>query len=200
MLAFFWKGFIIGISIAAPVGPIGVLCIRRTMAYGRLSGFVSGLGAATADGIYGMIAGFGLTAVTNILISGQAVLKLIGGLFLVYLGGRIFFSKVAQQGAEAKRSGLVSDYISTLLLTVTNPMTILSFAAVFAGLGIAADADYQTAMALVAGVIAGSAVWWFILSWLANRFMGQLDYRHMSIVNRMSGMIVAGFGIAALIS
>lgn len=200
MLAFFWKGFIIGISIAAPVGPIGVLCIRRTMAYGRLSGFVSGLGAATADGIYGMIAGFGLTAITNILISGQAVLKLIGGLFLVYLGARIFLSEVAQQGAEAKRSGLVSDYISTLLLTVTNPMTILSFAAVFAGLGIASDADYQTAMALVTGVIAGSAVWWFILSWLASRFTGQLDYRHMVIVNRMSGMIVAGFGIAALIS
>lgn len=199
MLAFFWKGFIIGISIAAPVGPIGVLCIRRTMAYGRLSGFISGLGAATADGIYGLIAGFGLTAAANILISGQAAFKLLGGLFLVYLGARIFFAGISQQGAEARRSGLVSDYISTLLLTITNPMTILSFTAVFAGLGIAAGADYQSAAALVAGVIAGSAAWWLILSWTADYLHGRFGCRFMSAVNRTSGLIVAGFGIAALV-
>lgn len=200
MLAFFLKGFIIGISIAAPVGPIGVLCIRRTLAYGRLSGFVSGLGAATADGLYGLIAGFGLTAVINLLLSGQAALKLVGGLFLLYLGGRIFFSSVAQQGAEAKRAGLVSDYFSTLMLTVTNPMTILSFTAVFAGLGITAGTDYSTAAALVAGVIAGSAAWWLILSGIAGYFAERFDHRCMSIVNRLSGLIVTGFGIAALVS
>lgn len=200
MLAFFIKGFIIGISIAAPVGPIGVLCIRRTMAYGKVSGFVSGLGAATADGIYGMVAGFGLTAVTNLLLSGQAALKLAGGLFLIYLGGRIFFSSVEQQGAEAKRAGLVSDYFSTLMLTVTNPMTILSFTAVFAGLGISAGTDYSTAFALVGGVITGSAAWWLILSGIAGYFAERFDHSCMSIVNRLSGLIVSGFGIAALVS
>lgn len=200
MLAFFLKGFMIGISIAAPVGPIGVLCIRRTLAYGRVSGFVSGLGAATADGIYGIVAGFGLTAVTNLLLSGQAALKLAGGLFLIYLGGRIFFSSVAQQGAEAKRTGLVSDYFSTLMLTVTNPMTILSFTAVFAGLGITAGADYSTASALVGGIIAGSAVWWLILSGVAGYFAERFDHSRMSVVNRLSGLIVTGFGIAALVS
>lgn len=200
MLAFFIKGFIIGISIAAPVGPIGVLCIRRTMAYGKVSGFVSGLGAATADGIYGMVAGFGLTAVTNLLLSGQAALKLAGALFLIYLGGRIFFSSVEQQGAEAKRAGLVSDYFSTLMLTVTNPMTILSFTAVFAGLGISAGTDYSTAFALVGGVITGSAAWWLILSGIAGYFAERFDHSRMSIVNRLSGLIVSGFGIAALVS
>lgn len=200
MLEFFWKGFIIGISIAAPVGPIGVLCIRRTLAYGRLSGLVSGLGAATADGLYGLIAGFGLTAVTNLLLSGQAALKLVGGLFLIYLGSRIFFSSVTQQGAEANRAGLVSDYFSTLMLTVTNPMTILSFTAVFAGLGITAGTDYSTAAALVGGVITGSAVWWLILSGAAGYFGNRFDHSRMSIVNRLSGLIVTGFGIAALVS
>jgi threonine/homoserine/homoserine lactone efflux protein len=200
MLVFFLKGFLIGISIAAPVGPIGLLCIRRTMAYGRISGFVSGLGAATADGLYGLVAGFGLTAVTNLLLSGQAVLKLVGGLFLIYLGGRIFFSPVTQQGAEAKRAGLVSDYFSTLMLTVANPVTILSFTAVFAGLGITAGTDYSTASALVGGVIAGSSAWWFILSGVAGYFAERFDHSRMSIVNRLSGMIVTCFGIVALVS
>lgn len=135
-LAFLIKGVIIGFSIAAPVGPIGVLCIRRTLAEGRLSGFLSGLGAATADATYGIIAGFGLTSIANFLIGQQLWLRLIGGLFLCYLGIKTFKTTTLDETISSKKQGLLGNYFSAFLLTITNPMTIISFAAVFAGLGI----------------------------------------------------------------
>src|SRR5258705_10037607 len=122
--SFFLRGIAIGFSIAAPVGPIGVLCIRRTLTQGRLCGFASGLGAATADAVYGCIAGFGLTAVSNLLVSQQTWLRLIGGLFLCCLGVKTFFAKLAENGAVTGASGMISAYLSTLVLTLTNPMTI----------------------------------------------------------------------------
>jgi len=131
------KGLIIGFSIAAPVGPIGVLCIRRNLAKGRTSGLASGLGAATADAIYGGIAGLGLTRISNLLLEQQAWFRSIGGGFLLYLGIRTFLSKPAGAVAAARRTDLAGDYLSTSLLTLTNPLTILSFAAIFAGLGLA---------------------------------------------------------------
>jgi len=130
------RGIIIRFSIAAPVGPIGVLCIRRTLAEGRVYGLISGLGAATADAIYGCVAGFGLTFISSFLISQQIWLRLIGGGFLCLLGIRIFLSEPAKQAASTKGNGFLSAYASTFLLTATNPMTILSFAAIFAGLGV----------------------------------------------------------------
>lgn len=164
----FWylvRGMIIGFSIAAPVGPIGVLCIRRTLAEGRVSGLLSGLGAATADGMYGVIAAFGLTYISNILIGYQSSIRLVGGLFLCYLGLKICFSRPAEAPALAGGDGLLGAYVSTLVLTLTNPMTILSFTAVFAGLGLGtATGDYGSAALLVLGVFSGSAAWWLILS------------------------------------
>ena len=135
-IPFLFQGVLLGFSIAAPVGPIGVLCIRRTLAEGRLTGFVSGLGAATADAIYGLVAGFGLTFVSSLLVGGQFWMRLVGGAFLCYLGARTFLAKPAQRTASATGSGLLGAYASTLVLTLTNPMTIFSFAAVFAGLGV----------------------------------------------------------------
>jgi len=132
----FWlSGLAIGFSIAAPVGPIGVLCVRRTLVEGRTSGFVSGLGAASADAIYGSIAAFGLTLISNFLITQQVWLRLIGGLFLCCLGLKTLLAKPAEQAATAKGNGLIGAYVSTFFLTLTNPMTIISFAAIFAGLG-----------------------------------------------------------------
>jgi threonine/homoserine/homoserine lactone efflux protein len=163
----FARGLLIGFSIAAPVGPIGVLCIRRTVADGRTRGFVSGLGAATADGLYGAVAAFGLTAISDTLVSQQTALRLVGGLFLCYLGVRTFLSRPAERPAEAGRQarGLVGAWASTFALTVTNPLTILSFVAIFAGLGVATDKPSYGASALVVtGVFVGSAAWWFILS------------------------------------
>ena len=156
-MPFLLKGLILGFSIAAPVGPIGLLCIRRTLSGGISSGFASGLGAATADAIYGAIAAFSLSVVTTFLLDHQRVLQAGGGLFLLYLGLTTFRSLPAETAATATGQGLLGAYASTLLLTITNPMTILSFAAVFAGLGLGtADGSLTAAVSLIAGVFIGS--------------------------------------------
>ena len=200
-IAFLLRGLAIGFSIAAPVGPIGVLCIRRTFAEGRASGFVSGLGAASADAIYGCIAGFGLTFVSNFLVSQQLWLRLIGGVFLCYLGLKTLLSKPAEQAASAKGNGLVGAYASTFFLTLTNPMTIISFAAIFAGLGLAStSANYMSATVLVLGVFIGSALWWLILSGSIGVFREKFNLRGLQWINRISGAIITGFGLFALLS
>jgi threonine/homoserine/homoserine lactone efflux protein len=200
-ITFLLKGLAIGFSIAAPVGPIGVLCIRRTLAEGRASGLVSGLGAATADAIYGCIAGFGLTFISNFLVSQQVWLRLVGGVFLCYLGLKTLLAKPAEQAALAKGNGLVGAYGSTFFLTFTNPMTIISFAAIFAGLGLASTSgNYQSAGVLVLGVFIGSALWWLILSGGVGVFRGRFNPHGLQWVNRISGAIIAGFGLFAILS
>jgi len=200
-VTFMLRGLIIGFSIAAPVGPIGVLCIRRTLAEGRASGLVSGLGAATADATYGCIAGFGLTFISNFLVSQQVWLRLIGGVFLCYLGLKALLAKPAEQAALAKGNGLVGAYASTFFLTLTNPMTILSFAAIFAGLGLASTSgNYMTAGVLVLGVFIGSALWWLILSGGVSVFRAKFNPHGLQWVNRISGAIIMGFGLFALLS
>ncbi|HEU5102673.1 MAG TPA: LysE family translocator [Roseiflexaceae bacterium] len=195
------RGLLIGFSIAAPVGPIGVLCIRRTLAQGRAAGLISGLGAASADAIYGCIAGFGLTFISSLLISQQGWLKLIGGAFLCYLGIRTLLSQPAERAAAGDAIGLVGAYASTFLLTLTNPTTILSFVAVFAGLGLASmGGDYAAALLLVLGVFFGSALWWLLLSGGVGMFRARLDVRAMRWVNRLSGGVITAFGLLALAS
>jgi threonine/homoserine/homoserine lactone efflux protein len=199
--SFLLRGVVIGFSIAAPVGPIGVLCIRRTLAQGRLCGVVTGLGAATADAVYGCIAGFGLTAVSNLLVSQQTWLRLVGGLFLCCLGGKTFFDKPVEKPASSSGGALTGAYASTFVLTLTNPMTILSFAAVFAGLGLGGGAtDYAGAAWLVLGVFLGSALWWLLLSGGVGLFREKLTNEHLRWVNRISGIVIAGFGLLALVS
>jgi len=199
-IPYFLRGVLIGFSIAAPVGPIGVLCIRRTLAEGRLVGFLSGLGAATADAVYGCIAGFGLTVLSGLLISQQTGLRLVGGLFLCYLGLRTFLSKPAVKPASAKGGSLFSAYLSTLFLTLTNPMTILSFAGIFAGLGLVdSGGTYLSAATLVLGVFCGSALWWLLLSEGVNLFRARVDMRAMQWVNRLSGLVILGFGVTAVV-
>jgi threonine/homoserine/homoserine lactone efflux protein len=214
MVSVFVRGLTLGLAIAAPVGPIGVLCIRRTLAEGRLAGLVSGLGAASADAIYGFIAAFGLTFISSLLISYQDAIRLVGGLFLLYLGvktlrapvvGRSGFDtpQTATQptGAEPNGGGLLGNYVSTLALTLTNPMTILSFAAVFAGLGVGVGSgDYASAAILVLGVFLGSALWWLALSGAVSLLRSRVTPRGLRWVNRVSGLIILGFGVAALAS
>ena len=205
-LAFLLKGLLIGFSIAAPVGPIGVLCIQRTLAHGRLIGFASGLGAATADAAYGFVAAFGLTFISNSLVAQQGWLRLVGGAFLLWLGYRGFVaapadprSAAAGGTAEGRALHAARAYASTVALTLTNPATILSFAAIFAGLGIGElQASYDLAAILVAGVFAGSALWWLILSGVTGAFREKMGRRHLVWVNRFSGSIIGLFGLAAL--
>jgi threonine/homoserine/homoserine lactone efflux protein len=201
----FARGLIIGFSIAAPVGPIGLLCIRRTLAHGRAVGFVSGLGAATADAAYGAIAACGLTMLSTVLVRGQGPLRLVGGAFLCYLGVRTFLARPAASAAERVARGLVGAYVSTLGLTLTNPSTILSFVAIFAGLGLGTsatggDPSYTTAAVMVAGVFLGSALWWLILATITGAVRTRLSTSAMRWVNRLSGAILTAFGVAALLT
>jgi len=200
-ITFLLKGLAIGFSIAAPVGPISVLCIRRTLAEGRTSGLVSGLGAATADAIYGCIAGFGLAFISYFLVSQQVWLRLIGGVFLCYLGLKTLLAKPAEQAALAKGNSFVGAYASMFFLTLTNPMTIISFVAIFAGLGLASTSgNYVSAGVLVLGVFIGSALWWLILSGVVGVFREKFNPHGLQWVNRISGAIITGFGLFALLS
>jgi threonine/homoserine/homoserine lactone efflux protein len=197
----FLEGIVIGFAIAAPVGPIGVLCIRRTLADGRVSGLVSGLGAATADALYGAVAALGLTFVAEFLMGGESWLRLVGGAFLLFLGVRTFLARPAGRAApDARRIGLPGAYASTFFLTLTNPTTILSFAAIFAGLGVAGDASGSalSAMLLVLGVFLGSAAWWVVLSGATSLFRTRLSVRGLRWVNRISGTVIAAFGVLAV--
>lgn len=196
-LSLFIRAFIIGISIAAPVGPIGVLCIRRTLANGKLAGFLSGMGAASADMVYGAIAAFGISAITTALIDNAFWLRLFGGGFLLYLGVKTFLEKPAEQAAQAKQGGLLNMYLSTFLLTITNPMTIISFAAIFASTMIGQEVG--SPLVMVAGVFAGSAAWWMTLSLGVGMFRERLTPAHMAWINRVSGIIIIAFGIYALL-
>lgn len=202
----FVKGLLIGFSIAAPVGPIGVLCIRRTLTSGRTAGLITGLGAATADALYGCIAGFGLTIVSSFLINQRHWLQLAGGFFLVFLGVKTFLAKPkaipVHDASPDNAHGLLGDYLTTFLLTLTNPLTILSFIAIFAGLGLgtSSSTDYLSAMVLVAGVFSGSAAWWFLLSSFVGLFKTKFDHNLLIWLNRVSGIIIIGFGLFALIN
>ena len=198
-LFFLLKGVILGFAIAAPVGPIGVLCIRKTVQYGRLSGFCSGFGAAVADSIYAVIAAFGLTFVSDFLIQGQFWLRLLGGAFLIYLGLRTFFATPQETpAAHGSHKTLLTDFFSTFLLTLTNPLTILSFLAVFAGLGLTEfSGSYINAACLVLGVLFGSTLWWLILSEGVALFRKKVSQQVMGWINRIAGILIMAFGLLA---
>ena len=191
------KGMAIGLAIAAPVGPIGLLCIRRSIEQGRAAGLATGLGAASADAAYGAIAAFGLTVVSRALVAQHFWLQLVGGLFLTWLGIRTALSEPATQPGEPAALGLFRVYAATVLLTLTNPMTIMSFAAVFAGLGLQSGAGVGVAIALVGGMFLGSALWWLLLSGGAALLRGRLELRHMRWLNRLSGLILLAFAAYA---
>ncbi|MFZ5643583.1 MAG: LysE family translocator [Bacillota bacterium] len=195
----FIKGLIIGFSIAAPVGPIGILCIRLTLSEGRARGLVCGLGAATADAIYGSIAGFGLTAASAFLVNYNSYLSAIGGLFLLYLGFKTIMAPPSQNQAPAGRGGLAGTYASTFFLTLVNPMTILSFAAVFAGLGIGSGVkEHLAAAQLISGVFTGSALWWFFLSGAVGLFRERITPPGLKWINIISGAVLLIFGVVSL--
>lgn len=194
------RGLALGFSVAAPVGPIGLLCIRRTLAEGRARGLATGLGAATADACYGAVAAFGLSAISGLLLAGQGPLRLLGGLFLCYLGYRTTHTPPTQQAAVGGGRGLWGAYFSTFGLTLTNPLTILSFGVLFAGLGLAGTGDYGTAAALVGGVALGSAAWWLLLTTVVDLLRGRVAGPWLQWINRVAGLAVAGFGLWILAS
>jgi len=191
------RGVAIGLSIAAPVGPIGLLVVRRTLAEGRLAGLATGLGAAVADGMYGAIAGLGLGLVAESIAGGMPVLRIVGGLFLCYLGIRSLLAPPAEKAAEGGRASLAKAFASTLFLTLTNPMTILSFAAVIASVGLGGSSG-GTIAAFVAAVFLGSALWWGILSGAVGLLRTRVTPGALVWINRVSGLVIMAFGVAAL--
>jgi threonine/homoserine/homoserine lactone efflux protein len=200
-MEFLLKGLLIGFSIAAPVGPIGILCIRRTIAQGRLIGFLSGLGAATADMLYGAVAAFGLTAVQRALVAHQLWLRPAGGFFLIALGLRTMFSRPAASPPPLRPGAGAAAYFSTFGLTLTNPATILSFTIIFAGLRLVeTGGNYAAAGLLVLGVFIGSAAWWLALSSTVGLLRERFTSLHMLWVNRGAGLSIALFGGVILVA
>jgi threonine/homoserine/homoserine lactone efflux protein len=194
------KGLAVGVSIAAPVGPIGVLCIRRSLGGGMLAGLATGFGAATADATYGCVAGFGFTAVSSFLFGHRHVIGVIGGAFLCFLGVWTLFAPTSPlSGQGHDRTGLLRAWGSTFLLTLGNPATILSYVAVFAAFGLGAKPGYGAACWLVAGVFLGSAAWWLFLSALVSRLRSRVGTSGLRRINRVSGAVLLGFGIFAML-
>jgi threonine/homoserine/homoserine lactone efflux protein len=194
------QGAVVGFSIAAPVGQIGVLCIQRSLLGGRAQGFVSGLGAATADALYGAVAGFGLTFLSGFLLGQQFWFRLVGGLFLVYLAVRTILRPPTAQEASASGQGLLGSYLSTLFLTLTNPMTILSYGAIMAGLGVGVSSGALAGAAIwVLGVFLGSAAWWLLLSTGVGALRGRVTPRLLRAINILAGLVIGAFGLWALV-
>jgi threonine/homoserine/homoserine lactone efflux protein len=191
--ALFLKGLAFGFVLAATVGPMWVLCMRRTLAFGALSGFVSGMGIAVADGLYGAVAAFGLTAVSGLLLRHGFWIGLVGAVFLVYLGVKTLLAQPVASGETEKPASLAQAFLSTLGLTLANPPTILAFAAIFAGLGLASSADYAAAALVTLAVFLGSASWWVVLAAAGGALRERLGPRLLRAINLVSGLSILGF-------
>lgn len=189
----FLKGLAFGFILAATVGPMWVLCFRRTVASGALTGLASGMGIAVADGLYGAVAAFGLTVISGFLLGYSFWIGLVGAAFLVYLGVTTLMARPVETRPEDDQKGLLAAFLSTLGLTLANPPTILAFAAIFAGLGLVSSADYGAAALIVLGVFLGSATWWLILATSAAKLHGRLGTRLARAINVVSGASILGF-------
>ncbi len=195
----FFTGLVIGFSIAAPVGPIGILTIQRSLNEGRSAGFVTGLGAATADGFYGLVAGLGLSTISVFLISITLWLQLIGGCFLLFLGWKIMTSTPPNDAEKSNPKSLIYNYISMFIFTITNPATILIFLSVFSSLNLHVGAgDSFLLVQLVVGVFIGSASWWLFLSFIVSQFSHRIGSNGLRWINRGSGVLVIAFGCYGL--
>jgi len=192
------RGFILGLTIAAAVGPISLLVIRRTLAEGQLYGLVSGLGVATADATYGAIAAFGLAAVTDALVNARQVLGLVGGVFLLWLAwGTVRSTPTEAATVTTRRRGFAGAYLSILGLTMANPMTILSFGALFAGLGVTSGATGDAAL-VVLGVLLGSTTWWVTLTTVVGALRTRATPRWIHRINLVSGLVIGAIAIVAI--
>ena len=202
LLVFLLKGIAVGIVIAVPVGPVGIMCVRRTIFEGKLAGLVSGLGAATADAIFGFIAAFGLTFVSDWLIGYHQWLRIAGGCYLLYVGGSALLAEPeAKRSSEPDAEGLLRDFLSTFALTLTNPITILAFLGIFSALGLSGDdATFSRAAILVLGVWLGSLLWWLALTLGLGSLFRSFDARNLKWVNRASGFILLLSGAGLLIA
>jgi len=195
-----FRGLIIGFTIAAAVGPITLLVIRRTIAHGGLYGFASGLGVATADATYAAVAAFGLTAITSVLVSGHFLLGIVGGAIIAIIGIRTIRSRPSGPATDAERPGILGAFASIYALTMTNPLTIVLYAGVFAGIGLVAGSSFVDAAVLTLAAWLGSTAWWVILCSIVGWARARVSATALQWVNRASGAALVVFGIAAIVS
>ena len=201
LLIFLLKGIVVGIIIAVPVGPVGIMCVRRTIFAGKFAGLISGLGAATADAMFGFIAAFGLTFISDLLIGYHQWLRIAGGCYLLYVGGSALLAS-PEVKADSYRDveGLFRDYLSTFALTLTNPITILVFLGIFSAIGLSGEtATLDRAALLVLGVWLGSLLWWLALSFGLGSLLRSVEARHLKWINCGSGTILLLSGMALLV-
>ena len=201
--ALFWKGVFVGLMVTIPLGPIGVLCIQRTLNKGRLSGFVSGLGAAVSDGIFAVIAGFGISYIISFIKTQHIYFQIFGGLIIIFLGIHIFYTNPVRQIRHQRmnKNKLHHDFLSVFFLTITNPLAILLFLAMFAGINVARDDINAFGLtSLVGGVLAGAAGWWFLLSFVVSIFRERIRLRNIWWMNKVAGVIVFVLGILSILS
>jgi threonine/homoserine/homoserine lactone efflux protein len=203
-IVLFLNGILIGLMVSIPMGPIGMLCIQRTLNKGRKAGFISGLGAAAADSIYSTIAGFGISIIISFIKEKIVYFQIVGGIIIIILGINIFYTNPARQ-LRLQRSNhnkLYEDFLSVFFLTVSNPMPFFFFLALFAGLNIAGNSplDFFRISMMVFGIFVGSVLWWFILSTLVSLFRHRFRLKSLWWMNKIAGIITFFIGIAAILS
>jgi threonine/homoserine/homoserine lactone efflux protein len=192
------KGILAGLAISAPVGPVNVLCIKRTLARGWTAGVISGLGAAAADTIYGGIAGFSISFIIGFLVREEFWIRLFGGILLIGIGILYYCRRPQSLEEERRNESEKSEYVSAFLLTLTNPTTVLSFLAVLAGLGMGQHREWWLTLFLVLGVFCGAMLWWIALAAIATHFRDRFNDRAMLWMNRIAGLAIGGFGVVTL--
>lgn len=201
VLKLFIDGFTLGLAVAAPIGPVGVLCIKKTLSSGLAIGLFAGFGASIAKVIYGIVVGFGLTSVSNFLINYNTYISIIGAIFLTYLGIKIFMTKPVMNCDSVQKENKISAFTTMFLLTIMNPMTVLSFLAVFSGLGIANTASsYSNGLVLISGIFCGSMSWWIFLCSMVNLFRQKINGSILSWINKVSGIIIVTFAAMIILS
>lgn len=201
---YFFKGMLVGLMVSVPLGPMGVLIIQKTLHKGALSGFVSGLGAACADLFYATLAAFGLGFVINVIQTHELILQMVGGIFLIIVGLKIYFDNPLKQikaRRKVSKKGLLGDFLSLFFLTASNPMTIIVFMAVFAGTSILGDSpSFSTEMLVLVGVLAGGASWWYVVSTVINIFRKKFRLRILVRINRVSGIVITALGALVILA
>lgn len=199
------QGAIIGLIVSAPIGPVGILCIQRTLNRGKWAGYFSGLGASVGDLVYAVFAGFGISMITNFLVDQQNYLRLFGGMILIAMGTKMFFTNTVKQARKQRerssKGNLLGDFISIFVLNATNPVTIIAFGVLFASANFDIHEDgFIVILSLILGVFLGAAIWWFALVTLVNLFRSKFKLRRLHWINKLSGVGVAIFGVAAILS
>ena len=202
-LQFLIKGFIVGLVVSIPLGPMGVLCIQRTLNKGKSSGISSGMGIATADTIFALIAGLGISFIIHFLSEQQLIIKMIGGLVIALIGLKIFIANPVKQLKKHRKEGktLFEDFFSILFMALSNPFTIFLYIAIFAGLNLHdVSSGYSSALLVVAGVFTGTSISWFAISTVVNHFRAKIRLRKLMWINRIAGLTIILFGVFAICS